>query len=104
MLDRTTQPSFGDDGQARYQKMCRVVREYNLIQVGVALFHREGDGSLVARPFNFYVFPPAKSARGRLVMHSSTAEFHNTNHLVTPPARPALPQPAPPAPQSPISL
>ena len=80
MLDKSTAPHAGDTLETRYQKMKRVTHEFNLIQVGVCLYHRE-EGKLVARPFNFYVLPDAKSACARLTMHVSTAEFHKTNGL-----------------------
>ena len=50
------------------------------MQVGICLFHEQPDGSYVSRPFNFYVFPGAKSRR-RLVMDASTAHFHRANHM-----------------------
>ena len=81
ILDKTTQPSFGDSAGARYRKMRRVANEFNLMQVGVSLFHRDTDGNLVARPYNFYVFPSGKSARSRLVMTADTAHFHNDNGM-----------------------
>eukprot|EP00900_Chrysochromulina_parva_P020351 jgi/Chrpa1/294/Chrysochromulina_OHIO_Genome00001727-RA len=80
MLDKSTAPHAGDTLETRYQKMKRVTHEFNLIQVGMCLYHRE-EGKLVARPFNFYVLPDAKSACARLTMHVSTAEFHKTNGL-----------------------
>ena len=43
------------------QKLERVVREYSLMQVGICLFHEQPDGSLLSRPFNFYVFPGASN-------------------------------------------
>ena len=35
----------------------QVATRYRIIQFGIALFLRQGDGSLVAYPFNFYLFP-----------------------------------------------
>ena len=56
MMDET-QPGFGDSCEERYAKMCKVTNEFTLMQVGFCLFHNQPDESLVARPFNFYVFP-----------------------------------------------
>ena len=50
------------------------------MQVGICLFHEQPDGSLLSRPFNFYVFPGASSRR-RIVMDASTAHFHRSNHM-----------------------
>ena len=80
MLNKETAPSVGDVCERRYAKMRRVVAEYTLMQVGICLFHQQPDGSFVSRPFNFYVFPGAKSRR-RLVMDASTAHFHRDNHM-----------------------
>ena len=52
------------------------------MQVGICTFHADdsaGTSGYVARPFNFYVFPDQKSARARIVMHASTANFHKGN-------------------------
>ena len=84
MLDKSTAPNAGDTVERRYQKMKRVTEEFNLMQVGICLYHREVDGDdsrLIARPYNFYVIPDAKSTRARLTMHVSTAEFHKTNGM-----------------------
>ena len=50
------------------------------MQVGICLFHEQEDGSLLSRPFNFYVFPGAASRR-RIVMDASTAHFHRSNNM-----------------------
>uniref|UniRef100_A0A7S0QB52 Uncharacterized protein n=1 Tax=Coccolithus braarudii TaxID=221442 RepID=A0A7S0QB52_9EUKA len=80
ILDSTTQPSWADIPQQRYQKMVRVASEFSLMQVGVCLFHKRTDGGLIARPFNFFVMPDPKSSV-RLVMHASTAHFHAENEM-----------------------
>ena len=80
MLSKETAPNMADVCEARYAKMKRVVREYSLMQVGICLFHEQPDGSLLSRPFNFYVFPGASSRR-RIVMDASTAHFHRSNHM-----------------------
>ena len=101
-LDNTTEPAWGDKVDQRYLKMKRVTEHFMLMQVGICVFHEEeidemtrkrknpdgeeqpgGEGAdsstpttrLVARPFNFYVFPPAKSGR-ELRMTANTAHFH----------------------------
>ena len=61
MLSKETAPNMADVCEARYAKMKRVVREYSLMQVGICLFHEQPDGSLLSRPFNFYVFPGASN-------------------------------------------
>ena len=68
----------GDTPEARYRKMRMVAMEFNVMQVGVCLFHSTGEG-FVARPYNFFVFPDVKSSRARLTMHASTADFHKQN-------------------------
>merc|ERR1711920_411286 len=75
-----TQPSFVDTPQQRYDKMVQVASEFTLMQVGLCLFHECAGGGLLARPFNFYVMPGAKSS-ARLVMHASTAHFHTENGM-----------------------
>ena len=85
MLDKSTAPHMGDTVELRYEKMRRVTQEFNLMQVGICLYHRhseEGEAAgLVARPYNFFVLPDAKSSCGKLRMHISTAEFHNSNGM-----------------------
>ena len=62
MLDGTA-PNPGDTIEARYRKMKKVTETYNLMQVGVCLYHRDAaSGGLIARPYNFYVLPDAASA------------------------------------------
>jgi len=73
-------PSYADTPQQRYDKMVRVASEFTLMQVGLCLFHEVPGGGLLARPFNFYVMPSAKSSV-RLVMHASTAHFHTENGM-----------------------
>jgi len=81
-LDVSTAPGYGDSMEARYHKMCKVTREFALMQVGVCLFHESADehNLMVARPFNFYVFPDGKS-NSRIVMFASTAAFHRQNNM-----------------------
>ena len=86
MLDHSTAPAWGDTVQERYAKMKRVAEHFMLMQVGLCVFHEEDlspgalplkrpacddaddampdeprspSKRLVARPFNFYVFPSA---------------------------------------------
>ena len=70
-----TKPEFSDDVQQRYEKMCRIVGEFAVMQVGVCTFHAAPGGGFVARPFNFYVFPDRQS-KTRITMYSDTAAFH----------------------------
>ena len=75
-----TKPEFSDDVQQRYEKMCRIVGEFAVMQVGVCTFHAAPGGGFVARPFNFYVFPDRQS-KTRITMYSDTAAFHVDNHM-----------------------
>ena len=86
MLDHSTAPAWGDTVDERYAKMKRVAEHFMLMQVGLCVFHEEDlspgalplkrlacddaddimpeeprspSKRLVARPFNFYVFPSA---------------------------------------------
>lgn len=77
-VDKSTDPTGGDNGQSRYQKMARVASHFNIMQFGVCVFHKEESGSYIARPFNFYIFPEENS--GVVVsMGSNTAAFHRTH-------------------------
>jgi hypothetical protein len=49
--------SIDDLVPERYAKMRSVAQTYAIIQIGLCLFHRSPDGSYVARPFNYYIFP-----------------------------------------------
>ena len=71
MLDGTG-PHITDTLARRYAKMCKVVGEYSLMQMGLCLFHEAEDGGLTATPYTFYVMPDAKS-RTKLIMGSDTA-------------------------------
>jgi hypothetical protein len=68
-----------DTVQLRYQKMVEVATKYSIIQFGVCLFHDSNDGkSVVATPFNFYVFP---NGGGDLVMSPSSIDFLRKNNM-----------------------
>ncbi|KAJ1474132.1 hypothetical protein T484DRAFT_1833467 [Baffinella frigidus] len=41
--------------------MKLVTEIFNLMQVGVCLFHEKDDGALEARPYNFIIFPDETS-------------------------------------------
>ena len=86
-LDHSTEPAWCDTVEERYAKMKRVAEHFLLMQVGICVFHEEevapgpaGEGAppatrLVARPFNFYVFPAPRS-KHQLRMTADTAQFH----------------------------
>ena len=74
-----TKPEFSDDVQQRYEKMCRIVGEFAVMQVGVCTFHAAPGGGR-SPPFNFYVFPDRQS-KTRITMYSDTAAFHVDNHM-----------------------
>lgn len=62
----------------RYSKMRTVASRYNIIQVGVCLFHEtESGGGYVARPYNFYLFPDA----GTITMEGSSINFLRTHNM-----------------------
>ena len=82
-VGQETEPAIGDTCDERYLKMRQVSTLFNLIQVGVCLFHNRDDGKLEVRPFNFYVFPDEQTVapKGRISMDISTAYFHKKHGL-----------------------
>ena len=46
-----------DSFEERYAKVKRSAQAFAVVQYGVCTFQRKGDGSFVAKPFNFYVSP-----------------------------------------------
>lgn len=53
-----TKVSGGDIPQVQYAKGCAVVSQpYNIVQIGICLFHEKSPGHFDCRPFNIFLFP-----------------------------------------------
>jgi len=55
--DEAQRISNGDTPATRYAKQRKVVKSFGVVQVGICLFEEAEDDKIIARPFNFYVFP-----------------------------------------------
>lgn len=66
-----TPDKWTDEPQERYTRLIRLIDTYELVQVGLCFFVRDGE-NLVAKPYNFYVFPHspggASQVSARLVL------------------------------------
>jgi len=81
----SARPSWADSTEDRYLSMREVVMTNSILSVGVCLFHAPGGGGgvvggipgpLLARPYNFLVFPDAV-ATPNLTLHMQTlVDFH----------------------------
>ena len=47
----------GDLVPVRYERCKRVVENFGIVQCGLCLFEYDENDELIARPFNFYLFP-----------------------------------------------
>lgn len=67
-----------DSPQLRYNKLKFVATRYSLIQVGIALFYRDGADRKVL-PLNFYVFPREPSEK--VILEVGAVAFNRKNDM-----------------------
>ena len=76
--------SWGDSTEERYRSMRQVVLTNTILSVGLCLFHaprrgangRASEGPLVARPYNFMVFPEPLSTPNLTLNMQTLVNFH----------------------------
>ncbi len=71
--------SRDDTPEKRYVKMCKVASKYSIIQFGLCLYHEQTNGTYLASPYNFYLFP--ENSHADIVMSASSIDFLRKNHM-----------------------
>lgn len=69
-----------DDSPAiRYSKMIHIATKYSILQFGLCLFHDDGQGGLLASPYNIYLFP--NSSSHDIVLSAGAIDFLRKNDM-----------------------
>ena len=77
--DKSQQNRRDDSVDVRYKKMVSVATKFSIIQFGLCLFHDDGQGGLLASPYNFYLFP--NDSPQDIVLSASAIKFLRDHNM-----------------------